>query len=126
MQAAVKQDLVSVEEYLAAEELSEVRHEYLGGVVYAMAGETRAHNTIVLNLAGALRQHLRGRRCKLYVSDIRGNLDLRDDEYYYYPDVVVTCDPKDDHPRFVRHPKLIIEVASLDCTLPFELIYEGV
>jgi len=47
-----------------------------------------------------------------YVSDIRVNLDLRNDEYYDYPDIVVTCDPKDDHPRFVRYPKLIIEVAS--------------
>lgn len=112
MQAAVTQDDVSVEDYLAAEELSEVRHEYLGGMVYAMGGETRAHNTIVLNLAEAMRQRLRRGPCKLYVSDIRVNLALRDDEYYYYPDIVVTCDPKDDHPRFVRRPKLIIEVAS--------------
>ena len=112
MQAVVKEDYVSVEDYLAAEELSEVRHEYLGGLVYAMAGETRAHNQIVGNLYASLRQHLRRGPCRLYVSDIRVNLSLRDDEYYYYPDIVVTCDPRDDHPRFVRQPKLIIEVSS--------------
>lgn len=112
MQAALRHDHVSVEEYLAAEELSDVRHEYLGGMVYARGGETRAHNQIVGNLYAAIRQHLRRGPCRLYVSDIRVNLDLREDEYYYYPDIVVTCDPKDDHPRFVRYPKLLIEVAS--------------
>jgi Uma2 family endonuclease len=112
MQAAVRHDYLSVEDYLAAEALSDVRHEYLGGMVYATGGETRAHNQIVGNLYAALRQHLRRGPCHLYVSDIRVNLDLRDDEYYYYPDIVVTCDPEDDHPRFVRRPRLIIEVAS--------------
>lgn len=52
MQVAEKHGDVSVEDYLAAEELSEIRHEYRGGQVYARAGETRPHNTIALNLAG--------------------------------------------------------------------------
>jgi Uma2 family endonuclease len=46
------------------------------------------------------------------MSDIRVNLSIRDDAYYYYPDLVVTCDPRDTDPRFIRHPKLIIEVMS--------------
>jgi Uma2 family endonuclease len=77
-----------------------------------MAGETRDYNQIVQNVGFALRQHLRRGPCKLYLSDIRVNFDLRNDEYYYYPDLVVTCDKRDTHPRFVRHPKLIIEVLS--------------
>lgn len=112
MEAAVQDDYVSVQDYLAAEEDSEVRHEYLGGLVYAMAGETRAHNTIALNLVTAIRQQLKGGPCKLYVIDIRLNLNLREDAYYYYPDIVVTCDHRDTDPRFVRYPKLIIEVMS--------------
>lgn len=112
MQTASLTDFVSVAEYLAAEETSPVRHEYLGGLVYAMAGETRIHNQIVGNLYVQLRQHLRGKPCKLYMSDIRVNFDVRSDEYFYYPDVVVTCDPRDTDPRFVRYPKLIIEVLS--------------
>lgn len=52
MQAAEKHDYVGVEDYLAAEELSKVRHESLGGLVYARAGKTRALNPIALNLAG--------------------------------------------------------------------------
>ena len=57
MQAAVKSDFISVTDYLAAEETSDVRHEYLGGLVYAMAGETRDHNQIAGNLYVALRRH---------------------------------------------------------------------
>ena len=111
MQPAVRSDYVAVEEYLAAEEKSEVRHEYLGGLVYAMAGETRAHNTIALNIATSIRQQLKT-PCKLYMSGVRVNFELRQDEYYYYPDVMVTCDPRDKDPRVVRYPKLIIEVLS--------------
>lgn len=112
MQTAVQNDYVTVEDYLAAEEVSDVRHEYLGGLVYAMAGETRDHNQIAQNLLVSLRGHIKGGPCKLYMSDIRVNFDLRNDEYYYYPDIVVTCDKRDTHKRFVHHPKLIIEVLS--------------
>ncbi|HEV2327542.1 MAG TPA: Uma2 family endonuclease [Verrucomicrobiae bacterium] len=112
MQTAAKSDWTSVEDYLTAEEGSEVRHEYLGGLVYALAGETRAHGIIVLNLAFAIREHLRGKPCEVHAKDIRVNFDMRNDEYFYYPDIVVTCDKRDNHPRWIRFPKLIIEVLS--------------
>ena len=111
-QPALQPNFVSEEDYLAGEASSDVRHEYLGGLVYAMAGETRTHKTICLNLISTLRQPLRGGPCRLYASDIRVNLNLRDDSYYYYPDLVVTCDSRDNYPRFVHHPKLILEVLS--------------
>jgi Uma2 family endonuclease len=112
MQTAIQSGYVTVEDYLAAEAASDIRHEYLGGLVYAMAGETTTHNTICLNLAAFIRGRLKGRSCKIYMSDIRVNFDLRNDEYYYYPDIVVTCDKRDTHKRFVQYPKLIIEVLS--------------
>jgi Uma2 family endonuclease len=112
MQAAAQNDFVRAEDYLAAEETSEVRHEYLGGLVYAMAGETTTHNQIAGNLYLAARQRLKGKPCRVFMSDIRVNFDLRNDQYFYYPDIVVTCDKRDTHPRFVRYPKLIIEVLS--------------
>lgn len=111
-EAALQHDFVSVEDYLAAEETSDIRHEYLGGLVYAMSGTTRAHNTILGNLFTVVGSHLKRSGCSVYFSDIRVNFRIRDDEYFYYPDLVVTCDPRDTHPRFVRHPKLIIEVLS--------------
>src|SRR5262245_42580704 len=112
MQTAVGSEYVSVADYLASEATSNVRHEYLGGLVYAMAGETTTHNTICLNLATSIRTRLKGGPCRLYMSDIRVNFDLRNDEYYYYPNIVVTCDKRDTHERFVHYPRLIIEVLS--------------
>jgi len=112
VQTATRIDFVPVEEYLAAEAESDVQHEYLGGLVYGMAGETRDHNTIALNAATMLREKLRGGPCKVYVSGVRLNFFLRSDEYYYYPDVLVTCDRRDNDKRVVRYPKLIIEVLS--------------
>ena len=112
MPPALKTEFISVADYLAAEEKSDLRHEYLGGLVYAMAGETRAHNEIIGNLYLALLRRLKGRPCQVYTSDIRVNFLLREDDFFYYPDLVVTCDKRDTHPRFVRHPKLIIEVLS--------------
>ncbi|TAK90072.1 MAG: Uma2 family endonuclease [Verrucomicrobia bacterium] len=112
MQTAAKSDLVNVADYLAAEEASQVRHEYLGGLVYAMAGETLDHNQIAQNLLFQIRLKVKGGPCRVFISDVRVNFHLRTDEYYYYPDIVVTCDKRDTHKRFIRFPKLIIEVLS--------------
>jgi Uma2 family endonuclease len=112
MQTAEKADFVSVADYLAAEDTSQNRHEYLGGLVYAMAGETLAHNLISQNLLLQIRRMTKGGPCRVFISDIRVNFHLRTDEYFYYPDIVVTCDKRDTHPRFVRYPKVIMEVLS--------------
>lgn len=112
MQAAVKNDFVSVKDYLAAEDGSATRHEYLGGLVYALPDETRNHNQIIGNLLCEIRPALKKSSSRLYVFGIRVNFDLRNDEYYYYPDIVVTCDKRDNDKRFIRHPKLLIEVLS--------------
>ena len=112
MQAAVRTEFVSVASYLAAEEASQIRHEYLGGLIYAMAGETLIHNQICQNLLFQIRPKTKGGICRAFMSDVRVNLHLRTDEYFYYPDIVVTCDKRDTHPRFIRYPKLIIEVLS--------------
>jgi len=112
MQTAEKADFVSVADYLAEEETSQIRHEYLGGLVYAMAGETLAHNLISQNLLFQIRRKTKGGPYRVFISDIRVNFHLRTDEYFCYPDIVVTCDKRDTGPRFVRFPKLIIEALS--------------
>ena len=61
MTAAQKLDLISVEEYLAGELVSPIKHEYLGGFVYAMAGARNVHNLIASNTLGALHGRLRGK-----------------------------------------------------------------
>jgi len=112
MQTAVNSDFISVKDYLAAEEVSDVRHEYLGGLVCAVEHETRDHNQIIGNLLCAIHPTLKKVSGRLYAINVALNFKHLDHEYFYYPDVVVTCDKRDTHPRFIRHPKLLIEVLS--------------
>jgi Uma2 family endonuclease len=101
---------VSIEEYLENEKTNSVRHEYLAGQVYAMAGASTAHNTIALNMASRLRSHLRGGSCRVFISDMKVFIEATD--FFYYPDVMVTCDPEDTSDYFKTRPCLIIEVSS--------------
>jgi Uma2 family endonuclease len=112
METALKTTFVSVDEYLSGEELSDVRHEYVAGVVYAMAGTSDPHNTIAGNFFAALHSHLRGSKCRLFISDIKAYVQTADYEIFYYPDVMVTCDARDTERHFKRYPTLIIEVLS--------------
>lgn len=84
---------VSEADYLAGEPLSEVRHEYVAGHIYAMAGAGKAHNTIALNIATRLRNHLRGTPCRSYIADMKVKVERA--SAFYYPDVVVTCSDRD-------------------------------
>ncbi|OCR00944.1 hypothetical protein BCD67_03000 [Oscillatoriales cyanobacterium USR001] len=102
---------ISPEEYLKAEELSPVKHEYKDGEVYAMAGASDAHVTICVNLVGLLRNHVRGNGCRLYTGDMKARIETAN--IYYYPDVMVTCDERDKtFQSFKKYPSLIIEVLS--------------
>lgn len=100
----------SVEDYLAFEQASDVRHEFVAGQIFAMFGSRDVHNTVTLNIASRLRNHLRGGRCRAYMSEMKLRVDLAD--AFYYPDVFVTCDPLDTEPQYKRYPSLVIEVLS--------------
>ncbi|MEL6469850.1 MAG: Uma2 family endonuclease [Cyanobacteria bacterium J06614_10] len=100
-------------EYLQLEQASDIKHEYRQGLVFAMSGAKKAHVVITSNVSGLLFSHLRQQRnCVVYSTDIK--VCFSADSIYYYPDVVVTCDERDqaDNTTFIRHPKLIIEVLS--------------
>jgi len=101
---------IGVEEYLRGELLSDIRHEYLGGQVYAMAGADERHNRIALNIAFQLRAVARGTACGVFISDMKLRVAARD--AFYYPDVLLICDPGDDEPFFKSRPCLIVEVLS--------------
>ena len=88
-----------------------VRHEYIDGKVYAMAGASDSHVTISLNLATLVRPHIRGTGCRVYMSDIKARVEARN--RFFYPDVMVTGDPRDQETdTYKRFPKLIVEVLS--------------
>ena len=111
MIANQSQNYISPEEYLKLEELSQVKHEYIQGETYAMAGASDTHVTLSVNLVTLLRNHVRGSGCRVYMSDMKARIESRN--IYYYPDVMVTCDERDKaFQSFKRHPCLIIEVLS--------------
>ena len=112
MTALEKPQLLTVEEYLDGEKFSEVRHEYIGGLVYAMAGTSDEHNFIVTNLLAALHAHLRGKSCRVFVLDAKVRLKVAADDILYYPDLMVWCDPRDTNRFFKRFPRAVIEVLS--------------
>jgi Uma2 family endonuclease len=102
---------MTVEEYLEWEPQQEIRYEYCDGEVFAMTGGTIPHNDIALNLYRALYPHLRSRGCRVNVSDVKVQLSSKSP--YYYPDLIVSCDPQDLNARkFIRNPKIIAEVLS--------------
>jgi Uma2 family endonuclease len=102
---------ITPDEYLEMEEISEIKHEYIDGYVYAMAGANDPHVTIASNTFMMIRNHLRGSGCRVYISDMKARIDSLN--RFYYPDVMVTCDPRDTQSQNQkRYPKLIIEVLS--------------
>ena len=102
---------LSPDEYLEGEKTSPIKHEYIQGRIYAMAGASDAHVTITANLLTLLRNHIRGSGCRVYVSDMKARMESLNN--FYYPDIMVTCDPQDaENEYFKRYPSLIIEVLS--------------
>jgi len=111
MIATPKFDYITPDQYLEMEEKSEIKHEYIDGYVYAMAGANDPHVTIASNTFMMIRNHLRGSGCRVYISDMKARIDSLN--RFYYPDVMVTCDPRDTQSQNQkRYPKLIIEVLS--------------
>ena len=103
---------MSEADYLAGELQSDVKHEFVGGIVYAMAGAKNRHNRIAGNTFGLLYQHLRGSPCEVFNSDTKTRIKMRDETRYYYPDAMVVCDSNDDDDTFQDRPVVIVEVAS--------------
>src|ERR1700678_3687060 len=112
MNSMLQADLLRVEDYLEGEQDSEIRHEYIGGVAYAMAGASDEHNLIAGSIYAALRQHLRGGPCRVFIAEVKTRLRIAKEDIFYYPDIMVTCDPRDTDPYCKCFPKVVIEVLS--------------
>lgn len=112
MTAARKCDLISVDDYLAGELDSPVKHEYLGGVVYAMSGAKNIHNLIAGNAIAAFHACLRGQRCRPYNSDTKIRIRLPNQVRFYYPDASVVCRANPPSDSFQDDPVAIVEVLS--------------
>lgn len=101
-----------MDEYLEGEQHTDIRHEYFDARLFAMAGATVMHDLIAGNFHAALHHHLRGSQCRPFIFNTKVHLQVVTKDLFYYPDVMVACEPP-DNPRFFREkPKLIIEVLS--------------
>lgn len=112
MTAGKKFELVSVEDYLADELTSDVKHEYLGGYVYAMAGARTVHNQIATNATIAIGNQLRGKKCQVFSSDMKVRAHLPTHTRFYYPDGMVVCNANGPETMFQDHPVIVFEVLS--------------
>jgi Uma2 family endonuclease len=102
---------MTLQEYLEWEPQQDIRYEYVNGKIFAMTGGTIPHNDITLNLYIALRPHLRRKGCRVNVSDVK--VQVTPNSPYYYPDLVVSCDPQDlKAHKFIQYPRIIVEVLS--------------
>jgi len=104
--------LITEQDYLQGELTSEIRHEYVGGETYAMVGASDRHGLVTGNLFAALRPHLRGTRCQLFATDMKLRIEAAGQTAFYYPDLLLSCDPDDRETYFRRRPCLIVEVLS--------------
>jgi Uma2 family endonuclease len=112
MQAEARAELegpMTEAEYLAFEEASPRKHEFILGWVRALAGALENHNLIATNLIIDLGLAARGKGCRVYGSDMRVRVS---NEIYYYSDVSVVCDPTDTDPRHKTRPCAVVEVLS--------------
>ena len=105
---------VSPEDYLAGERVSQQKHEYLAGVIYAMAGTTIGHGRIAGNIYRQLGNQLGGRRCEALSSEIKVRIRKDAADFFYYPDVTVDCSDAGDASLFAEEPRVIFEVLSPD------------
>ena len=112
MTAAEQPGLISEADYLAGEITSRVKHEYLGGIVHAMAGAGNQHNRIATNVVSTLHRRLRGYPCEAFNSDTKVRVRLASQIRYYYPDASVVCRPNPPEDSFHDEPVLVVEVLS--------------
>lgn len=105
-----KNDYISEQDYLDGEKISEIKHEYIDGEVYAMAGASKNHQRLLGNVFSALHNHLKNTPCEAFSFDIK----LRADKggKYFYPDVMVVCSNNDNDDYYTESPRIIVEVLS--------------
>lgn len=99
------------QEYLDWEAQQSIKYEYIDGEAFAMTRGTIPHNDLAVNLTTALKNHLRGKGCKVSMADAK--VGVSESGPFHYPDVMVTCDERDRRAiRVIYYPCLIVEVLS--------------
>ncbi|MDB4544511.1 Uma2 family endonuclease [Akkermansiaceae bacterium] len=106
------QKMVSIQDYLEGELHSEIKHEYLGGIVHAMSGGTLDHGRIGGNCMVSLGSSLKGKPCQPFNSDVALKIILPTQIRFYYPDLQIVCESNAGDEQYQDKPVIIIEVLS--------------
>jgi Uma2 family endonuclease len=110
--ALLQNDYITPEDYLWREQQAvDCKHEYVNGKIFAMAGASRRHNQVTINLLARLHAHVRNSPCQVFGSDMKLHIRKPGDVRFYYPDIQISCE---DEPEtyFNTRPILVIEVLS--------------
>lgn len=105
-------DFITVEKYLADEEIRDTKHEYDGGTVHPMTDFSNLHNRISGNSLGAFCSQLHGKRYKPFNSATKIRIKLPDHTRFYYPDAMVVENGNPDTDHFQDNPIIIVEVLN--------------
>lgn len=107
-----RKPFISIEDYLAGEADGEQRHDYIDGQAHAMTGASDRHGLIVNAMAFAMTPAARRKGCQLFTSDMKVRVDIADKTSFYYPDLLLSCDPQDRETYYRHSPCLLVEVLS--------------
>ena len=99
---------ISEEAYLQGELLSEIKHEYIDGAVYAMAGASKNHQRITGNVSREFGNQLKNTPCEPFASDIKVKVGSK----FFYHDVMVVCKDDSGNDYYTENPVIIVEVLS--------------
>jgi len=108
MATSAQVSIISEDDYLAGEKVSDIRYEYIDGYVYAMSGASNNHNLITMNVSVAFANHLRKQPCRPYASDMKVKVGSK----YFYPDVLVDCSNLTGDSYYTEQPTILVEVLS--------------
>ena len=105
---------ISPGDYLAGEQVSPAKHEYLAGVVHMMAATSIGHDRIAVNIVRLLGNRLEGHPCEAFSSDVKVRIRTDLAEFFYYPDVTVDCSAQGNSALYAEAPRVIFEILSPD------------
>ena len=108
MSTAKVLDFISAEDYLEFEKTASVKHEYVHGRLFALAGASDNYNRVAGNVFALLWGAANRQGCRIYISDMKVRIP---DGRFYYPDVMTVCQD-DVNDYYKENPCLIIEVRS--------------
>lgn len=103
--------VISEQQYLELEKKSKIRHEFMDGEIFSMAGATRKHNLLNTNISRILGNQLEETECEVYANDFR--VKIRDG-HDVYPDVAVACPEilTEENDLLLLNPIVVFEVLS--------------